>query len=211
MKDHNVAAGVFLLMFVGGVGTLITYKTMQQHDRAGKEEREEVREVLRTAVEQGQRGRFKEAISVLQEATGPYGRYSAIWLNLGIAQRATGDLESAAHSFEEALKANPNDWDAIAERATVQKLRGSEADALASLERIPPGHGRVRERLEVDPAWGEAKDAERLEALRQKHQSADPTQASFRQLLNMEERRRQFQRTNGSEDSEHSVDTNDPK
>ena len=204
MKDHNVAAGLFLAMVLGGLGWFVTvaidgvWVDSAARAEATKRERDEVRRILRSAVEYGHRARYKEAIGILDGATEKYGQYSAIWLNLGIAQRAEGDLAGAARSFQRALKENPKDWDALAETATVQKLLGQESAALASLERIPAGRGRVKERLEVDPVWGAAEDDRRLSALREKHRRAGPKDTSIHQLQQMEKRRRQFQHANGN-------------
>lgn len=194
MKNHYVAAGTFLLLVFGGGGYLIWQGIQaQSHD-----EREEVTAVLQNAVEYGQYGRYAEAAQILESAAEKYPGYSAVWLNLGIAQRAQGNLTSAQTSFEHALKANAKDWDAIAELATVQKLQGREAKAFSSLERVPAGRGRVKERLEIDPAWSAAQDGARLTALREKHGVSAKENAALRPLQDMEARRREFQRANAS-------------
>lgn len=210
MKNHNFAAGAFLVIVIGGGGTLIGRAVMNQiaerNAQATEQERNDVREILKRAVERGQRGRYRETIQILEDAVPRYSHYSAIWLNLGIAQRAEGKLVDAARSFDRALQANPEDWDALAEMATVRKLQGRETDALGNLERIPSGRGRVRERLEADPAWAAADDAGRLAALRQKHGGVIARDTSVRRLQDLERPRRRL-RTAASVDGTAGADS----
>ena len=201
MKNHNFAAGLFLVVVVGGGGTAI-FRAMTNQAKESTEsierERGEVTKILKSAVELGQRARYREAVQILESAVPRYGHYSAVWLNLGIAQRAQGNLDDAAASFDRALQANPKDWDALAEMATVDKLKGREADAFAKLEQVPAGRGRVRERLEVDPAWAAAGDADRLAALHEKHRDEVATDTSIQRLQELERRRQDFQADNGA-------------
>lgn len=191
MSHHPIAGFGFLAVMLGGIGFLAfkgvessrayeadrrAQEALRQEEEAAraKEEAararaEEIQNHIRTAVMAAQREDFTVAIEVLQKAADRFNDSTALWLNLGIAQRGAEQWDEAEKSFKRVLVLDPNDWDGIAESGTIRVVKGDLEGAFAFFERIPAGEGRMLERLAYDPTFNELDKEPRFTALVAKH------------------------------------------
>jgi tetratricopeptide (TPR) repeat protein len=151
-------------------------------EKGAHHERDALRSKLNAELDQvlaiAQQGDYETAIQKLQQMIVDHPRQPGLYLNLGIAQRAAGKLDDADRTFAKVLEMDPNDYDAMAERANVQKEKGNVDAALDIMEKIPEGQGRIYMRLKEDPLWIDA-DNPRLNALREKHGATEGTDTSL--------------------------------
>jgi tetratricopeptide (TPR) repeat protein len=176
MKDHPIAAALWLILVGGliGLGAVKGTEASAHHREAEKtqvvaKERKSMSDELEKAIAPGKRGDVEEAITALEALAVKYPGEPAIRLNLGVAYRAAEKLDDADRSFAKVLELDPNDYDALAERATIQLERGDAEAAIAAVERIPANEGRMRERLMDDPFWVALMEDPRVKSLRIKH------------------------------------------
>ena len=92
-----------------------------------------------------------------------------MWLNLGICYRSLDKLDAADRAFARVLQLDPEDWDAVAERATIRITRGDRDQAFEMLASIPANRGQVQERLRSDPLWRKHRKDPRMPPLMKKH------------------------------------------
>jgi tetratricopeptide (TPR) repeat protein len=119
-------------------------------------------------------------------------------LNLGLAYKGLELYEQADAQFQRVLAEDPQDWDAVAERATLLKIKGEEGKAFELMETVPEGQGRMAERLEGDSDWAEAGDIDRLDKLRRRHGGEERGDTAVRRLMEMDQRRKDFEAANGA-------------
>jgi tetratricopeptide (TPR) repeat protein len=186
MKDHPIAAGAWLLLVVGGIGFLATsgLKSGAEHERDAA--KSELNKELEEIIEAGRRGEYDVAIKGLEAMIVKYPKEPSIYLNLGIAQRAADKLDDADKTFAKVLELDPSDYDAIAERANILREKGDLEGAVAMMDKIPAGAGRVNMRLRDDPLWLEVAEDPKVKALRQKHGVEEGTDTSLQMLRNKE-------------------------
>jgi tetratricopeptide (TPR) repeat protein len=191
MSNHPIVGFGFLALVVGGIGygasqgVAASLATMaahaaEEHARQEAEERArqeaekvahdaKIQEVMRAAVMAVQSENFDDAIKLLSQLAEQEPKDAAVWLNLGIAQRAAERWDDADASFQKVLAINPEDFDAVAERATVKKVKGDIEGALTLFESIPISEGRMLERLAYDPTFADLDKNERFQKLLEKH------------------------------------------
>ncbi|HJL40233.1 MAG TPA: tetratricopeptide repeat protein [Myxococcales bacterium LLY-WYZ-16_1] len=132
------------------------------------EAREQLKRQIRAGISFGQRGKLDEAEEVFAELAESHPDEAAVWYNLGVARSGLEDYDAAETAFERTRELEPDNWDVVAELATIRQLRGNTSGALDLLERIPVGEGRLSFRLREDPVWASGEGA-RFEALKEKH------------------------------------------
>jgi Tfp pilus assembly protein PilF len=172
-QDHPVA-GIIWLVAVGlaiGSGA----KAGIEHSRRAK-----IRSDIREAVQTGERGNYAKAEGMLRDVVREHPGEPDALFNLGVAELGLERIDEADETFGKVLELNPSDWDAVAERATIAQRRGKTEQALSLLDRIPPGEGHIRDRLEGEVAWGDLDGDARMNKLRAKHglPPTDPPQRS---------------------------------
>ncbi len=180
IKEHPIAAGAWLVLVVGGIGALATLGLQSSADNEKKTERGELNKELDEIIAAGRNGDYDVAIERLEEMIGKHPDEPSLYLNLGIAQRAAGKLDDADRTFAKVLEIDPNDFDAMAERANILRERGDLEAAIDLMEKIPPNEGRLNMRLREDPLWIEVATNPRVKALREKHGVTDETDTSLR-------------------------------
>lgn len=172
MGQHVIAGTLWLGLAIGGIG--FAAKSGLEGSARYKVQ-QVVNKELKAAIGLAERGQIKESIGVMEKLAVRYPKEPTLWLNLGIARRADQQFEAADEAFVKALVLNPDDYDAIAERATVAKERGKVDDALSLLEKIPVGEGRMVQRLVQDPVWDSLRGDERMKKIRIKHNVVSST------------------------------------
>lgn len=176
MATNSIAGWIWL----GGVLGLIGYAASQglasgQKAQAEIEKKKnearihQLNQKMRETIMTAREGRLGDAIKEFQALDEEYPEQPALLMNLAIAHRASGDLESAMDTLDRALKIAPKDWDLVAEKATVLLEVKRPDDAIALAETIPVRLGRMPERLRADPLWADLPSSERYDALRKKH------------------------------------------
>lgn len=145
---------------------------------------------MRTAIFLGRQGEFAAAAEALQVLAAEFPEEASVWLNLGLARMGTGNTEAAKLAFQEALRLEPNDDDARAELANLELEAGRLDAALAIVESIEPGRGRMASRLSRDERWRRHTDDPRVAALRAKHGLETLPDTSERVQRELEARRR---------------------
>jgi len=138
-----------------------------------KEARELVRQI-RQAVQMGKAGDLAQAEAALKLLTEQHPNEVLVWMNYGVALSGQEQYDDALTAFERVLSIRPETWAAYAEIATIHLLRNDHDLALRVLEQIPPGKGRLAERLFRDPVW-KGVDDPRFEELQEKHGGAPET------------------------------------
>lgn len=196
MKDNYLLSGLWIAATVGGLLYGAVHATRAARAEAVAMETARMREEMKHAVQVGQADRFADAARLLEALQARYPQDTAVTLNLGLTYKALRQLDDADAQFQRVLALDPEDWDAVAERASVFKLKGDEAKAFELMASVPAGKGRMRERLMGDPDWAEAEDMDRLEKLRQTHGMGQRGDTAVRRLMEMEKRRREFEAAN---------------
>ena len=179
MKNHPIAASVAFLVMTSALGALAVSRMTAQsgaahHDDANHSpsepsaEAKQLTQHIRAAVRHGMEGRLEQAEVELAELAEEHPSEPLVWMNYGVALSAREKYEKAEAAFERALELRPETWSAHAELATIHLLTGELDEAIAELEVIPPGEGRLAERLHRDPVWRKVDDP-RVEKLRRKH------------------------------------------
>lgn len=176
MATNSIAGWIWL----GGMLGVIGYAASQglaagreaQHDIEKKAEEARVKALndkMREAIMVAREGDFDAAIIRLKQLDEEYPNRAAVLMNLAIAYRAGGNLEGAMDMIDRAIQVAPEDWDLVAEKATILLEAKKVDDALTVAEKIPGRLGRMPERLRADPLWFELEQSDRYEALRKKH------------------------------------------
>jgi len=196
MSDNYLMSGLWLVATIGGIGYFGYTSTVTGKAQAQAQEQTVVAAEMRTAIDAANAGRYADAARMLEALQKRHPRSQSISLNLGIAYSALEMYEDAENEFKKVLKANPQDWDAVAERAVLRAVQGDEAGGIKLLQSIPKGKGQLDKRLIADPVWLQAKMQDELRALRQKHGVGDRGDTSARRLLEMERRRKEFEAAN---------------
>lgn len=169
MKEHPIAAGVWLILVVGGLGFAAKAGMEASVEHRKHEEKEQINAELSKIIEMGQRGKMDQAIEALKGLVAKHPDKAGLHLNLGVAYRAAGNLEKASAAFAKTLELDSKDYDAMAEQASILLEQKKPDEAISLIEKIPTNEGRLRQRLRDDPLWaGLAKDP-RVQALRNKH------------------------------------------
>ena len=169
MKDHPIAAGVFLIVVASGIGTLASYGLQAGHDHERKAVKVELNKQLDDILDIARSGDYDTVIQRLEKMIEEHPSETGLYLNLGIAQRAAEKYDDADSTFAKVLEMDPNDYDALAERANIQKEKGNVDAAFDLLDKIPPRAGRIDVRLRDDPLWIDVADHPRMKDLRIKH------------------------------------------
>ena len=196
MSDNYVLSGLWLAATIGGIGYFGYTSTLHRQDHHKIEVAEQVKADMMKAIRAANTGRYAEAARVLEKLQTSHPDSSTIALNLGIAYSALEMYAEAEAQFAKVLAKNPEDWDAVAERAVLQAVQGKEAEGITLLESIPKGKWQLDKRLVADPVWLRAKDQVRLRKLREKHEVPLFGDTSAKRLREMERRRREFEAAN---------------
>jgi tetratricopeptide (TPR) repeat protein len=179
MKEHPIAAGTFLIVVAGGIGLFARagIQSGAHHEKEAVRAKlnQELDEVLNIARQED----YETAIQRLEKMIDDHPDMPGLYLNLGIAQRAANKLDDADRTFARVLELDPSDYDAMAERANIQKEKGNLEAALDILEKIPEGEGRLYLRLKEDPLWIEVAENPRMKALKEKHGAVEGTDTSL--------------------------------
>jgi tetratricopeptide (TPR) repeat protein len=112
----------------------------------------EVHEEFNQAVDLLAKGKYSEAIKTLKAVTGKTSKFSAPFINLGIAYERTGELEKAEENFKKALEINQQHPVAHNELALVYRKTGRYSDArelYESLLAVYPEFLPIRKNLGV--------------------------------------------------------------
>ena len=133
-----------------------------------------IRTTMRDAIMLGRQGDLGGAEHALATLAEKYPDHGAIWYNLGIARMGLENTDGAIEAFDKAVEVDPEDWDAVAELATLALEKGEASVGFDKLETIPPGQGRMQARLLRDPRWKDHAEAPRMKALRTKHGIPEP-------------------------------------
>ncbi len=170
----------------------------QEGDGSGDlddETKREIRGIIRQAIYAHRQLDYETAERLLKEASERYPEVAAVWLNLGICYRSLGKLDEADGAFKKVLALNAEDWDAIAERATVLLMRDQVGEAIQMLETIPANMGQVNERLRADELWVKVRSDARLQPLLVKHGVIADGDSSVQQIESVLKQRRETERS----------------
>lgn len=179
MKNHPIAAAVALLVMVGGLVALTVTQmrdapTEQPEPEDTSEEAKALTRELREAVQLGMQGRVADAESALSLLAERYPREPLVLLNYGVALSGNEKYDEALSVFDRVLDLRPDTWAAYGEIATIHLLREDLDAAFEALDRVPPGEGRLAERLYKDPVWRQVDDP-RFEKIRRRHREVPET------------------------------------
>jgi cytochrome c-type biogenesis protein CcmH/NrfG len=161
MKRHYGALIGFLALVVLLISVGISKGLESQ-------KKEELRAGMREARDLVEAGKVSDGVERFRSLTHEDPENTAVWLNLGIALTASGDLASAKGAFEKVLQLDPKDYDATAELAQLRAQEGETASAFEALESIPSGEGQLKIRLDAEPWWS-LRDDPKVQSLRKKH------------------------------------------
>lgn len=95
-----------------------------------------------------QRGDAAAAIRYGNELVGKYGEFAANWLWLGQAQQAVGQYREALASFDQALQRQPNNVDAMRNKALCYEATGQYAEERSVIDRarvLAPSDSMLRD------------------------------------------------------------------
>ena len=134
-----------------------------------KAKRERVATEITEAIDTGRNGDVEGAVARLAKVVEENPENTDALFNYGVGLSGLERIDEADAVFAKILELNPSDWGAVAERATIQSVKGDMDQAYTLLESIPEGLGRIRERLNTDPIWREHSKDDRMRALRAKH------------------------------------------
>ncbi|MBK8012461.1 MAG: hypothetical protein IPK13_14010 [Deltaproteobacteria bacterium] len=167
MSRHWIAMVVFLGGAIVGIGSFARWGV----ERAAEKEQAESLRAQVAAILGGSHdpAEFPAMEKALSELLREHPENPTILLNLGILQGAQGQIDEAEASFSKVRGLDPQDYDALAELAAIAQLKGKTEAALDLLETIPPGKGRMVDRLRRDPNWIGLRSHPRMKALYEKH------------------------------------------
>lgn len=160
-NDHPLAAYTFLFVVTATLG--FAAKTGIESGR-----REALRQRIQEAAEIGDDGKLDQAAELLRSILRQHPSSAEAHFMLGVVLVSENQLDEADASFERALELEPTDWESLAERAVILKLKGQSTDALELLEKIPEGKGHLEERLS-EALWADLVDNQRFKALLGRH------------------------------------------
>ena len=178
MNREGLTKTVMVVILLGALGVTIALAVMTDDEKSppaaelttDKEAlKREIQGIMRRAIYAFRQLDYESAEKLLVDASEKYPTVPAVWLNLGICYRGMDKLDAADRAFARVLELDAEDWDAVAERATVRVMRGDVDDAFKVMNRIPPNKGQMQQRLRSDPSWLKFADDERMVALRKKH------------------------------------------
>ena len=152
------------LFIVAGVGVAVAAAY-----GFAKAKRERVASEITEAIELGRAGNVTGAVEDLAKIVEENPENTDALFNYGVGLSGLERIDEADAIFGRILAINPQDWGAVAERATILSLKGDLDQAYTLLESIPEGLGRIRERLNSDPVWRKHAKDDRMRALRAKH------------------------------------------
>ena len=213
MKSESIMKTLMVVMLVAALGVTIKLAMDAQSaenarnadsELSPKEaRRREIQGIIRQAINAHRQLDYETAEKLLVRASEQYPRVAAVWLNLGICYRSLNKLDAAERAFARVLELNADDWDAIAERATIRLMRGELDEAVAMLSKVPANKGQVYERLRADPLWTAHKDDARLQPLLEKHRvvsSGETSQRQAAEIIKAQQGHRQAERGSPSSD-----------
>lgn len=96
------------------------------------------------------KGKYRQALGLLQKAKKLNPRDPDIYLNLGLVHEALGSLGSAKHAYEKGLSLKPDDADLLNNLASVEYRSGDTERAVQLWQRalkMDPSHALARENL----------------------------------------------------------------
>jgi Flp pilus assembly protein TadD len=132
-----------------------------------------IAESINLAIDRGRAGDVEGAAAALAELAEKHPDRADVHFNHGVALEALERWAEADAAFLRVLKLEPEDYEAIAERATIALSRGEVEAAAKLLESVPIGRGRLRERLSRHPTWIEHANHPDVARLRERHGAAD--------------------------------------
>ncbi|MBX2811185.1 MAG: tetratricopeptide repeat protein [Myxococcales bacterium] len=153
---------------VSGVGASLS-RSHQQAKAEQIADREALKSAVADGIVLGEQGDFQGAMNVFEQLAVKYPQHAAVWLNLGIARGAMGNIIGAEAAFQWVLRMSPQDYDALAELANIALQRGDIGRAVALAKDIPMGEGRLRERLASDERWLRYQHDHRVVELRRQY------------------------------------------
>jgi len=181
MKKHPIEAALFLILMFSAIGALAVSQLsaaseVDEESPAEKtpNEAQKLTERIRAAVQHGIEGRLSRAQEELRQLAEEYPNEVLVWMNYGVALSGRNEYDAALDAFRRALELRPETWAAYGEIATIHRIRGDLGRAFDALEKIPPGKGRLAERLHRDPGWRDLDDP-RLEKIRREHREIPET------------------------------------
>jgi tetratricopeptide (TPR) repeat protein len=177
--DHPIAGFAWLLVAFGLIGLA---------GKAGieKSAKSEINQEIRKAVDLGRNGDYQLAEEKLRSVLRRHPSDPDALFNLGVALLAQERDDDADTVFAQVLEVTPDDYDALAERAGIQKRKGRVDEAFALLDKIPVGRGNLKERLAQDPLWKDVAADHRMIGLKKKHALDDiggvPSETTLRRV-----------------------------
>ena len=168
----------------------------------------EIRETMQRAIHAHRQLDYEAAERILVAASEKYPRVPAVWLNLGICYRSLDKLDAADRAFARVLELSADDWDAIAERATIRVIRGKVDEAFALLDKVPAYKGQVTERLRSDPDWLKHRGDARMKPLLIRHGVVTKGDTSLRQTENVVKALKAHEQSQGGTKTDKSAPAN---
>jgi tetratricopeptide (TPR) repeat protein len=159
--DHPLVGFGFLAL----VGALLFFAA-----KAGLEASHHAKMIhdLEAATLIGDQGHLERSETMVAEIVREYPDRSEAYYVHGIVLFRLGKLDEADKAFMRALELDPKDWESVAERATIKKIRGDVDGAVSMLESIPGGEGHVFERMR-DEVWLDVRGDERMVKVYNRH------------------------------------------
>jgi predicted Zn-dependent protease len=160
-KEHPVAGIVFLAIIAAslaiGSAWLINASLKAKWQQRVLE-----------AVKVGDQGELERSEKMLEQILVEYPGSTATMLILAGAKADRGALDEADKLLARVLDLEPQDWEAVAERASIARQKGNIDAAIVLLEKIPPGEGHLRQRMN-DVEWFKYRADPRMRKLLEKH------------------------------------------
>ena len=179
MSNEAMSKGIVVAALLGALGLVVGLAVVAQNaDQAAEtkvagdvaeEDKREIRQTIRKAIMAHRQLDFETAEKLLVKLSERYPHVAAVWLNLGICYRSLDKLDAADRAFARVLEIDAQDWDAIAERATIRVQKGQVDKAFEMVAQVPAYKGQMQERLRADEIWIGVRDDERMKPLMLKH------------------------------------------
>lgn len=176
MATNSIAGWIWLGLALGGIGYAASQGIRAGVDKKVEIEKERnaalvarLNERMGDAIVDARSGDIASALAKLERLAEEYPDRAALWLNIGIAHRASGNVDKSMAALDRALELAPNDWDIVAEKATVLIEAKKPELGVQVASKIPPRLGRMPDRLRADPTWVDLEESEGSKALREKH------------------------------------------
>lgn len=209
-QQHPIAGAAFLVVMFGLIGTAayrgqeaVWTRQAEEAERgaqaAADAERERLRGRMSDAMYAAESGEVDKAIAMFEALVQEHPERPALRFNLGLAYRGADRIEDAEKVFDALLARNAQDWDALAEKATLAKQRGDLEAALALLVRIPERKGGVATRIKGDVTWADALEDPRLVKILERHVEDATGDTAIRRLAEVERQRKAFEHEQAGE------------